>query len=128
MISKKALTAKLKSLQPKEGQQHQHFSGLTYTAQVKCIVDHAQAHWLVDQIAAHQNSPVITSDPDLQSHQLWKLSVATDSIGVLRCYRDSSADLEPVIEKFVNPRGFPRAQLKLLLSNQLLSLQAGLNL
>lgn len=128
MISKQVLISKLDSLQSDAGQQYQHISGLTYTAQVKCIADHAQAHWLVDLIAAHQDSPDIMNDPDLQSYQIWELSVATDSIAVLRCFKDDGTELKLVIEESVDPRGFPGAQLKLLLFKQLLSLQTDLSL
>lgn len=49
------------------------FPSFVYTDGAKHLAEHAEAYWLLQEIAGAQNEPKIKKDPSLQDIQFWTL-------------------------------------------------------
>lgn len=82
-----------------------HWDGkLAYTDGIRHLIEEGNAGWLIDTIAAYQNTHLIAEDEMLQDMQFWKLRVK-DNRAVLTCVADSGK--QPAIIQIIEYTDFP---------------------
>lgn len=93
---------------------------LVCTDGAKYLADEAGAYWLLNEIASHQDEPVLKDSQRLQEFQVWILTVNDDKSCRLTCAEDS--DVAPVIVQDIELTNFPLKEVKIYVCNKVVLL------